>query len=91
MIDREVVVRLDAELREVLLVARSRPSAPCARRSARTRRLHAVFVLQAERDHFELQLADRAQDQVVVAQRLEQLRRALLAQLRRGPSRAPSS
>jgi hypothetical protein len=35
----------------------------------------------AERDHFELQLADGAEDHVVVAQRLEQLRRALLAQL----------
>ena len=40
-----------------------------------------VFVLQAERDHFELQLADGAEDHVVVAQRLEQLRRALFAQL----------
>jgi hypothetical protein len=40
-----------------------------------------VFVLQTERHHFELQLADGAEDHVVVAQRLEQLRRALFAQL----------
>ena len=31
--------------------------------------------------HLELQLSDRAQDQIVIAQRPEQLRRALLAQL----------
>ena len=44
--------------------------------------LHAVFVLQTECDHLELQLADRAEDQIVVAQRLEQLRGAFLAKLR---------
>ncbi len=44
--------------------------------------LHAVFVLQAKCHDFELQLADGAENQIVVAQRLEQLRGALLAQLR---------
>ena len=80
MIDGQVVVSLHAKFREVLVVLAVDP----ARRVHGDRLEHAgdrVFVLQAERDHFELQLADGAQDHVVVAQRLEQLRRALLAEL----------
>src|SRR2546430_6742468 len=44
--------------------------------------LHAVLVLLAKRLHFELQLPHRAQDQLIAAQGPEQLRGALLAQLR---------
>ena len=44
--------------------------------------LHAVFVSEAKRHHVELQLTHRPQDEVVIAQRLEQLRSALFAQLR---------
>src|SRR6202011_4337996 len=44
--------------------------------------LNAVFVLQAKGHDLELQLADGAENQVIIAQRLEQLGRAFLAQLR---------
>src|SRR5271166_1095314 len=80
VIDGEIVVGLVAKLCEPLLVLEPNP--------ARDRdidgfeyALHVVFVREAKCDDLELQLPDRAQDQVVVAQRLEQLRRALFAQL----------
>ena len=44
--------------------------------------MHPVLVLQPKRHDLELQLPDGAQDQLIVAQRPEQLRGALLAQLR---------
>ena len=46
------------------------------------RALHAVLVLEPVRDHLELQLADRAEQQHRAGDRAEHLDRALLAELR---------
>src|ERR1700722_10671019 len=81
VIDGEIVMGLFAKLSQPLLVAEAHP--PGYRYVDRLEHaLHAVFVLQAKCNHFELQLADGAENQIIVAQRLEQLRRALLAELR---------
>src|ERR1700733_4390701 len=81
VIDREIVIRLDAEFLNLPLVTAADP----ARRVDVHRvehALHAVLVLEAERYHFELQLTYGTQYQVVVPPRLEQLGGAFLAQLR---------
>src|ERR1700676_4631099 len=81
VIDGEIVIGLFSKLAEPLLIADAHPS----RRGHIDRleyALHAVFVLQAKGHDLELQLADGAENQIVVAQRLEELRGALLAELR---------
>src|SRR5271167_4524077 len=81
MIDGEIFMGLFSKLPEPLLIARTHP----ARHSHidwLENALHPVFVLQTKGDYFELQLADGAENQVIVAQRLEQLRGALFAELR---------
>src|SRR5579863_3084833 len=80
VIDREIVIRLGAKLLKLLFVLAADPTRGVHVHGVK-HTLHAVLVLEPERDHLELQLADRAQYQVVVAQGLEQLGRALLAQL----------
>src|SRR5690606_23083064 len=80
MIHREILIRLAAKLLELLRVLSIYP----ARREyihVVEGRLHAVLVLQPNRDDVELQLTDRSQDQFVIAQRAEDLRRAFFALL----------
>ena len=80
MVERKAVVGALAELLEHL---RLRAADPARREDID--RLEgagdAVLVGEPERDDVELQRPDGAEDQVVVAERTEQLRRALLAQL----------
>src|SRR5690606_37505062 len=73
MIEREVLVGFGPKLFELLRVLAVHPP----RREdvdVVERRLDAVLILQTERDDVELQLSDRAQDQVVIAQRTKDLR-----------------
>ena len=89
VIERELIVRPRSKFLELARLRRRHP----ARRIDRDvveHALHTVLVLQPESDHLELQLPDRAEDQIAVAQRPEQLRRALFAQLIESLGRAPS-
>ena len=80
VIDGELLVGLEAELLEF---ARIRTADPARRMHCDgfEDALHCIFILQAKGDDLELQLAHGTEDQVGVAQRPEQLRRALLAKL----------
>src|SRR6185437_1486089 len=81
MIHSEMIMRPPPKLLQPLPIARNHPP-----RRVHIHRLehalHSILILQAERHHLELQLPHRSQDEVIVAHRLEQLRRSLLAQLR---------
>ena len=78
VIEREIVMRLAFEVAEYLVVIADYPS---CRRDIDVLELafDVVFVLQSMRDDVKLQLSDGTENQVVVAQRLEQLRGAFLA------------
>ena len=75
-----MVVRLHAKFLELARVVRADPARGMDIDRVK-HALHAVFILQAKRHDLELQRADGAQNELVVAHRLEELRRALLAQL----------
>ena len=80
MVQAQVVVSPAAELLELPRIRAMDP----ARRGdvdGLERALDAVFVRQPEGHDVELQLAHRAEDQVVVSKRPEELRGALLAEL----------
>ena len=81
MVPRDV---RDELLRELVELEHDRRRAPSARRRHHGLELalDSVLVAQPIRRHLELQRPDRAQDQIVAEQRPEELRRALLAQLR---------
>src|SRR5688572_29781033 len=80
VVAREARVVLVLEFLELLDVLRADPAGAMDRRRLE-RGLDAVLVLQAELRNLELQLADRAEDDVVVGQRPVDLRRALFAEL----------
>ena len=82
MIQREVVLCLAPEFLQHLLVVTLNPS--CRRHIDRLElAFDFVLVAQAMCDDVELERPDRAEYQVVVAQRPEQLRSTLLAELRK--------
>src|SRR6266404_168931 len=81
MIHRQVVVRLGAELFQLLFI-RSRDPTGRVHVDRIEYALHAVLILQPESNDFELQLSHGAEYQIIITQGFEQLRRALLAQLR---------
>src|ERR1700734_1796906 len=70
VIDGKIVVGFVAKLAEPLLILQAHPSRH-GDVDGFEHALYAVFILQPERHDLELQLADGAQDQIVVAQRLE--------------------
>ena len=81
MIQRQIVVGFALEFRQHLLIVTFHP--------ARSRNvdvfelaLNVVFIPQTMRNDIELQWPHGTENQVIVAHRLEQLRSALLAQLR---------
>src|SRR5581483_1643097 len=89
MIHRQVVMRPSPKLLQLLPIRRiDPPRRMYVHRLEHT--LHPILILQPERHHLELQLTDRAQDEIIVAYRLEELRRPFLAELT-APSAAPSS
>src|SRR6185437_14612161 len=75
VIDGEVLVRTLLELRELGGIT-PRDPARCMHRDGVEDALHAVLVLEAKRDHLELQRTDGSENQIVVPQRPEKLRRA---------------
>src|SRR5262245_4013418 len=81
MIHGEILVSLALELLELLRLRRANPARGMDI-DVLERAFDTVFVLQAKGHDFELQLPDRTENQVVVAQWLEKLRRTFLAQLR---------
>ena len=81
VVEREVVMRLSLEFRQHLVVVALHPAGRGHIHGLELA-LDLVLVPQPMRDDVELQRPDRAEDQVVVAQRLEELRGPLLAELR---------
>src|SRR3984885_15312979 len=81
VIDREGVMGASAKLGELERIRALYPARGMPRHRLE-HALHPVLVLQPERHHLELQRTDRAENHLVVAQRPEQPRGALLAQLR---------
>ena len=65
MIHGEILIGLGLELLELLRIRAADPSGGMDV-DVLERALHTVFVLQAKRHDFELQLADRTKDQVIV-------------------------